>query len=281
MKVLAAKFSELLFNMDKKYLYTFKIGSNEYQILKPTRKIRENSEDFHLCEINRLVKLGVMPLSAWQKKVNGKSEVTSDEERLSLGLIIKDIQKSSEILAQLNAILDEDKTAENHDQILEHEANLAILETRYQTYQQIESQAFDNTAEGRARDKLFTWLTAFLSYKNGEPIFRGNTLDEKLDFAETIEDLEIAQANQRIKVLIMAHSNGRCLKESDFAKLDAEIVELLKKSLSESEDSSKLDTAPDTEGQEPSLDGSIIEQNGTSTVVLAEIGGLVAPEENS
>jgi len=215
--------------MDKKYLYEFKVEENTYSILKPTRKIRESSEDYHLYEINRLVKLGIMPLAVWQKKVNGKSEVTTDEERLSLGMIIKDIQKASQNLEKLNAIVEEDRTNEDHEAILENETNLAILEQKYQTYQTIESQSFSNTAEGKAHEKLVTWFSVFLTHKNGEAIFKGTTLDEKLDFAETIEDEELAAAYQRLKILILAWTNGRVVNFEEFEKLDNEVVEFFKK----------------------------------------------------
>lgn len=264
--------------MDKKYLYEFEIGSNRYQILKPTRQLREKSELYHLKQISLLISEGILPLAAYNSKVNGNSNLSTDDKRAALGKIIIGIQETSYDLNKLKAIDPEELTESNHKQMFELESKLGMLEQEFQNFQTIESQAFDHTAEGVAKNRLLTWLTAFLSYKNDEEIFKGATLDEKLDFAENIEDEELAAGITRLKVLVMAYSNGRAAKENDFAKIDLEIVDLLKKVSSSSEEESELQAAPP---QDAAPDTSIIEQNPTANPVLTETSEIAASEEKS
>lgn len=214
--------------MSNKYLYTFQ-GENGaiYQILKPSRKLRDEKELYYLKTVNCLIKEGIMPQAAYAQKVHGNADVTTDEKRSIVGRLIQDLRETHEELNKIKVIPEEEKTEQDRQKELDLNVKLGVIDADLQEYQAIKQQEFSNTAEGVALDKTHTWLAAHLSYKNDNPLFPGNTLDEKLDYAETIEDESELNAIARLRILVMAYSNGKCLKVENFEKIDKEILELL------------------------------------------------------
>lgn len=187
--------------MDKKYIYEYEDGG-KWQILKPTRRQREAADLYYARQVNKMVENGIMPLSAWIAKVNGNNGSTSDQKRELIGSVVLEYREVKEKIDQLN--VKENRSDQENSELSNLNDKLTILESEFQAYQTVDNQSLDHTAEGMARTRLITWLFANLSYKNDEPLFKGETLDQKLDYLETLEDQDILKNSALLEAIIRA-----------------------------------------------------------------------------
>lgn len=193
----------------KKWLYAFyaKIdGENKkFYILKPGRRLRQSGELEYAKQLAKFVKAGLLPKAAWGTILDNAGGTISDTEAESYS---SSKNRFFELSLQLNTLQQQEKNEENLKKIEDIMFDIEIVKNQIQAFELEQIYIFENTAEAKARNSTIEWWLCNLSYgENQEPFFKGQSVEEKLDWYDSLDpsnekDSNILKIGQRFSYLI-------------------------------------------------------------------------------
>lgn len=209
----------------KKWLYAFDAKINnelkKFYILKPGRKLKQNGELEYAKQLARFVKAGLLPKAAWSTILDNSGGTISDSEAETY---TGARNKFFELTLELNKLKQQDKTEEVEKQIDDVMFNIEIAKNQIQSFELEQVYIFENTAEAKARNATIEWWLCTLAYINeNEPFFKGNTVDEKLDWYDELnaeENKELLTIAQRFSYLITLWFLNRIESPQQFKEAD-------------------------------------------------------------
>lgn len=162
-------------------------------ILKPTRKIQDESSIFYSVKVSEAIKLGLITKAFLLRKFQKDGVIASDEEKKEYAS-----NYSRAVMLEVDA-----EKIKNDSSLSEAEKDLKLanindeyksLRQKIFDYESIQNSLFDNTAEKRAADLLNLWFVLHLLYSGEENseacIFGDGNFDQKMERLNQIEDSE-------------------------------------------------------------------------------------------
>lgn len=211
----------------KKWLYAFyaKInGENKrFYILKPNRKLRQSGELEYAKQLAKFVKSGLLPKAAWGTILDNSGGTVSDTEAESY---TKAKNNFFEYSLELNKLQQETATEEVNEKIANLMLDIEAAKNKIQSFELEQVYIFENTAEAKARNATIEWWLCNLSYAdNDTPFFEGNSIDEKLDWYDSLDgqkeaDLEKIKIGQKFSYLITLWYLNKIASFDDFKSAD-------------------------------------------------------------
>jgi hypothetical protein len=224
-------------------------GSDEVQeknvpqyfvIRKPNRSMFDSGELFYGAKVAEGVKANLLTQQMLSKRYlddgGSKSNVEEQYEKAVYSSLLENQLKYQELESK------KDRTKEEEEELIEVRKEIAASTRMAQKYEANQNSIFDQTAEARARNKTMAWWTLQLAYRkveagqdeqgetlfNYEPVFKGETYEDKMDEYDEMVDSEDESLNRAIKrfmYLISFWYVGRADKPDDFANLEKALKE--------------------------------------------------------
>lgn len=191
----------------KKWLYAFygkvKGENKKFYILKPGRKLKQGGELEYAKQLAKFVKAGLLPKAAWGTILDNAGGTISDNEAQNYTNLKS---RFFELSLELNKLKQEEQTEENIKAIDDTILEIEFIKNKIQSFELEQIYIFENTAESKARNATIEWWLCNLSFdENGQEFFQGQTLDDKLDWYDSIDpekDGDILKIGQRFSYLI-------------------------------------------------------------------------------
>lgn len=164
-----------------------------FTILKPTRKIQDDSSIFYSVKVSEGIKLGLITKAFLLKKFQKEGISASEDEKKEFS-----DNYSRAILLEVEAEkIKQDTTlseAEKELKITNINDEYKLLRQKIYEYESIQNSLFDNTAEKRASDLLNLWYVLHLLYSGEEGsetcLFGDGSFEQRLEKLNQIEDSE-------------------------------------------------------------------------------------------
>ena len=164
-----------------------------FSILKPTRKIQDDSSIFYSVKVSEAIKLGLITKAFLLKKFQKDGILASDEEK-------KEYTNNYSRAVMIEVDAEKIKNDSNFSET-EKELKIANINDEYKSlrqkifdYESVQNSLFDNTAEKRAADLLNLWFVLNLLYSGEEGsetcIFGDGNFDQRMERLNQIEDSE-------------------------------------------------------------------------------------------
>jgi hypothetical protein len=218
--------------MEKKdCLYSFEstdLSGNKkvFGLLKPSRKQKEDGDLYYASKLSEFISAGILPKILWDKlfKNNGGTASNSDKEEyanLWNELVSLTAKANSEKLKNVD-----NKSSEELSKINDE---ISSVKQKIQELELFQVNAFENTAEAKARNKSIIWWTIELSAEKDssgkwKKILDRASIEENLDLYD-----EIAENNEflylclsRLNYLVTLWYLGSASSEEEFKRLDDE-----------------------------------------------------------
>jgi hypothetical protein len=235
-------------NTDKvkgKYLYSFEASNSEgvakkFCILKPSRKMKEDGELYYASKLSQFISAGVLPKIVWDKVYKDNGGTLSH----FMGLLERAVVKP-----------EASRTDDESFEIDRINGEIQLIKKQMQEMEMAQVNAFENTAEAKARNRSIVWWAINLAGTENlsgdfDTILKGDSIDDKLDHYDDIieDDKFLAESFSRINYLITLWYLGGVVSFEDFKSLDEEYI---KKNQKDAEDAKLLkevqqDFAPET-----------------------------------
>lgn len=194
---------------NKKWLYAFygKInGENKkFFILKPGRRLRQSGELEYAKQLAKFVKAGLLPKAAWGTILDNAGGTISETEAESY---TSAKNRFFELSLRLGSLQQREKSEENTNEIEQVMFEIESAKNQIQAFELEQIYIFENTAEAKARNSTIEWWLCNLSYdENQEPFFKGQSVEEKLDWYDSLDskndsDADMLKIGQRFSYLI-------------------------------------------------------------------------------
>jgi hypothetical protein len=264
-------------NKQEKYLYSFEISDKEnkkrkFCILKPTRKMKEDGELYYASKLSQFISSGILPKIVWDKIFKDNGGIVSETDKKEYSDLFVELSSARNAINELSVKLEKDRTDSEKSEIEFLEAQAVDIRRKMQEMEMAQINAFENTAEAKARNRTIVWWAATLAaeeFESGrfEALLGAGSVDEKLDNYDSIleNDKFLSDCFSRINYLVTVWYLGSASSFEDFKLLDVEYVERIK---SEEQFEEVLeDKAPLLEEQsEPKT----VEQKGEVELIAAE-----------
>ena len=164
-----------------------------FSILKPTRKIQDDSSIFYSVKVSEAIKLGLITKAFLLRKFQKDGVLASDEEK-------KEYTNNYSRAVMIEVDAEKIKNDSNFSET-EKELKIANINDEYKSlrqkifdYESVQNSLFDNTAEKRAADLLNLWFVLNLLYSGDEGsetcIFGDGNFDQRMERLNQIEDSE-------------------------------------------------------------------------------------------
>lgn len=164
-----------------------------FSILKPTRKIQDDSSIFYSVKVSEAIKLGLITKAFLLRKFQKDGVLASDEEK-------KEYTNNYSRAVMIEVDAEKIKNDSNFSET-EKELKIANINDEYKSlrqkifdYESVQNSLFDNTAEKRAADLLNLWFVLNLLYSGEEGsetcIFGDGNFDQRMERLNQIEDSE-------------------------------------------------------------------------------------------
>lgn len=175
---------------------------HRFCILKPTRKIQDESSIFYSVKVSEAIKLGLITKAYLLRKFQKDGVLASDEEKkeysdnyskaVLIEIEVEKLKKDSSL-----------SEAEKDLKIANMNDEYKVLRQKIFDYESIQNSLFDNTAEKRAADLLNLWFILHLLYSGEEGseacLFGEGTFDQRMEKLNQIEDSEDAFLVQAVE----------------------------------------------------------------------------------
>lgn len=193
---------------------------------KLSRAERENAEEERASWWSKYVEKGILPEALLLKTYANLGGILSEDQKEQYTTDRVDLSLKIDELMILKATKDVTKEA-----VASLTGEMIDLRDKIIRFEQEQSSFFENTAEAKSRVKVSEYLTLFQSYardsdeKPWVPYFKGNTVAEKLDSMEKLEeDNDIIYNEARPQLVFLASF----LLNSNYIATTADIDEYLK-----------------------------------------------------
>lgn len=191
-----------------------KIVPQKFAILRPTRKIQDDSSVFYSVKVSEGIKLGLITKAFLLKKFQKDGVLASEEESKQYS---ENYSRAIYLETEIEKIKQDSNLSESEKDL--KISNLSdeykILRKKIFDYESINNSLFDNTAEKRASDLLNLWyvlhLLYFLEENSDSCLFGEGTFEQRLEKLNQIEDSEdqfLIQAVEKGAFLIGQLNSG-------------------------------------------------------------------------
>ncbi len=195
-----------------------------YGILKPSRRLRDDCDEFRVIQESRYIQMGVLTYEQLIKRImNDNGLISEPEKKERIELLEKFIKLQSDY-SELYNIKEIDRTDEQKKKMTESEEELGKIVTRIQEIDNVGSGIFEKSAEGLSRNKAILYMTLFslvkvLEEDKFELIFKGKTFDDKLSEYDALEERENDYEYELVKKAMLvtgANFLGKAATKEDF-----------------------------------------------------------------
>jgi hypothetical protein len=223
-------------NKQDKYLYSFELKDEEgknrkFGILKPTRKMKEEGELYYASKLSQFISSGILPKIVWDKIFKDNGGIVSDTDKKEYSELFIDLSRLRNSIDSLSVKLKKDRTESEQSEIEFLEAEIIEVRKRMQQLEMAQINAFENTAEAKARNRTIVWWACTLAteeQENGsiEHLLGSGSVDQKLDNYDLIleNDKFLADCFSRINYLVTVWYIGSASSFEDFKSLDEEYL---------------------------------------------------------
>ena len=236
---------------EEKYLYWFDVSdesnkSRRFCILKPTRKMKEEGELFYASRLSQFISAGVLPKIVWDKIFKDSGGIISEIDQKEYSNLFIEFSEFKNSIDNLSVKSEKDRTEDERSQVSFFEAQLVRVRKRMQELEMAQVNAFENTAEAKARNRTIVWWAANLGAEedsvSGISLLLGTgSIDDRLDVYDSIveNDKFLSECFSRINYLVTVWYLGSASNFEEFKSLDLEYSKRLKEEASELEESNK------------------------------------------
>jgi hypothetical protein len=222
----------------KEYIYKFEEKDKDgktrvFAILKPNRRSKEEGELYYASKLSQFIAAGVLPRIVWDKVFKDSGGIISDVDRKqysSLYIELANLKNELDIFSTKGkSITDEEK-----QKMSAVEGEIVDIRRQMQQFEMDQINAFENTAEAKARNRTIIWWAANLATEEVEGAFQhllnGETVEDKLDYYDEIieNDEFLSFVFSRINYLVTIWYVGGASSENEFKLLDEEYSAKLK-----------------------------------------------------
>jgi hypothetical protein len=161
-------------------------------IRNPTRKERDDADEYYSIELSNLISKGVLTKHMLRKKIiDGAGGFLTNTESQEFNDVLKKMQNLETEYQRLLLIADKERTPEDKEKLDKIQGEWAAIQSNIMQLEQTQQSLFNHTAENIASNKLVTYFVLGLScVEEGselKPIFEGKTLEQKYQKYDEIE----------------------------------------------------------------------------------------------
>lgn len=222
----------------KEYIYKFEEKDNSgktrvFAILKPNRRSKEEGELYYASKLSQFIAAGILPRIVWDKVFKDSGGIVSDFDRKqysSLYIELANLKNELDIFSTKGGSLTEEEKRE----MSSVEGGIVDVRRQMQQFEMDQINAFENTAEAKARNRTIVWWAANLAVEEVENSFenllKGDSVEDKLDYYdEVVENDEfLSVVFSRINYLVTIWYVGGASSANEFKALDEEYHAKLK-----------------------------------------------------
>tara|TARA_R100000278_G_scaffold37592_1_gene33508 strand:+ start:642 stop:1544 length:903 start_codon:yes stop_codon:yes gene_type:complete len=174
---------------------------------KPTRSMYDEAELYYGVQLSEGIKAGLLTRALLAKRFSNDGGIMSDTDKEEYAdLYLKLFENQNEI-QRLSAIKKEERSAEQAVELESATQQDGLIKKEIQEFEMAQASLFDQTAENRARNRTILWWVLSISYSEDnegkvEPIFKGDSLTEKLAAYDAFEEEGTELEEQLLKKLI-------------------------------------------------------------------------------
>jgi len=217
-----------------RYLYTFEAtdknsNKRKFCILKPTRKMKEAGELFYASKLSQFISAGVLPKIVWDKIFKDNGGIIPEVDQREYSNLFIEFSEFRNSIDELSVKSEKDRTEEEKNKIDFSNAQLVLIRKRMQELEIAQINAFENTAEAKARNRAIVWWAASLAGEENSSgvcdlLLGSGSIEDRLDIYDSlIEDDEfLSDCFSRINYLVTVWYLGSASSFSDFEELDLE-----------------------------------------------------------
>ena len=243
---------------EEKYLYWFEAEDEskkkrKFCLLKPTRKMKEDGELFYASKLSQFISAGILPKIVWDKVFKNNGGIISDTDQKEYSDLFVEFAEFKNAIDDLSSKAAKDRTEDEAEKIHFFEAQLVRVKKRMQELEMAQINAFENTAEAKARNRTIVWWAANLVVEDdgvsgAVPLLGPGSIEDKLDVYDSIieSDKFLSDCFSRLNYLVTVWYLGSASDFKDFEALDSEFV---KKTFEDTQESSNVSLI---EGSQPS-----------------------------
>ena len=206
----------------------------KFAIKKPNRKLTEDGDLFFAVEVSRFLKHGVLPYAKRTKVLEEADGPFSEKRAQEMKSYRESYLKNFNEYQSIVSIPEKERTPEQEERKTVVASELVDLESKIILWESQIEATFSQSAEGLARSRLWYWYLLQLAYENvnGEykPFFIGETLEDKMDSYEALEEgdgtdngeFEKTVVTKFIKLIVFWHknkSNGQKTEDAEFQRI--------------------------------------------------------------
>ncbi len=196
-------------------------------IKQPSRKNLEDAELQFSVELSNCIKKGILTKGMLTKKYSDTGGMLSEEDAKELVTLYNKITQYQNELLLLTSKTDYDKQieAEIINRITTTRMRMVQVESLYRTL-------FDNTADNIAQNNVIRWFCLHMAHTqvmpdgNIEPMFKGNSTEQKLESLHQVDDNEdeiYTKAYRKLATFMSFWFFSKNAKHEDFQKLENDI----------------------------------------------------------
>ena len=196
-------------------------------IKQPSRKNLEDAELQFSVELSNCIKKGILTKGMLTKKYSDTGGMLSEEDAKELVTLYNKITQYQNELLLLTSKTDYDKQieAEIINRITTTRMRMVQVESLYRTL-------FDNTADNIAQNNVIRWFCLHMAHTqimpdgNIEPMFKGNSTDQKLESLHQMDENEdeiYTKAYRKLATFMSFWFFSKNAKHEDFQKLENDI----------------------------------------------------------
>jgi len=219
-----------------KYLYSFEVTDEnakkrKFCILKPNRKMKEAGELFYASKLSQFISAGILPKIVWDKVFKDSGGIISEFDQKEYSNLFMEF---SEFRGSLDDILvksEKDRTDDEKNRVNFLNMQIIRVRKRMQELEMAQVNAFENTAEAKARNRTIVWWAANLACEensNGvaDVLLGSGSIEDKLDNYDSIfeNDKFLSDCFSRINYLVTIWYLGSASIFEDFKELDDEYL---------------------------------------------------------
>jgi hypothetical protein len=196
-------------------------------IKQPSRKNLEDAELQFSVELSNCIKKGILTKGMLTKKYSDTGGMLSEEDAKELVTLYNKITQYQNELLLLTSKTDYDKQieAEIVNRITTTRMRMVQVESLYRTL-------FDNTADNIAQNNVIRWFCLHMAHTqvmpdgNIEPMFKGNSTEQKLESLHQMDENEdeiYTKAYRKLATFMSFWFFSKNAKHEDFQKLENDI----------------------------------------------------------
>jgi hypothetical protein len=222
---------------------------------KPSRSMFDEAELYYGVQLSEGIKAGLLTRALLAKRFSNDGGIMSDTDKKDYAdLYLKLFENQNEI-QRLSSIKKGERTAEEAVQLEDATKQDGLIKKEIQDFEMAQASLFDQTAENRARNKTILWWVLSISYLedsegNATPFFAGDSLREKLEAYDLIEEEGTQFQEQVIKKLIYYVSYWY-VSSAQTPEEFKELIDALKEEGVEEESEKAIEDSSGTKTEEP------------------------------